>query len=89
MSALYDKKKCPLCGGTVVLKKTDAVIKAVGLRSKIYRTASWECSVCKTEFDADFNSIPGRRPEVHSSEVRAERYTEGVHIAVEAWPKIW
>lgn len=21
MSALYDKKKCPLCGGTVALKK--------------------------------------------------------------------
>lgn len=43
MSALYDKKKCPLCGGIA---------------------------------------------KVHDREVYAERYTESVHIAEKACPKL-
>lgn len=30
MSALYDKKKCPLCGGMVILKRKGAALRSAG-----------------------------------------------------------
>lgn len=55
MSALYDKKKCPLCGGMVILKRKGVALRSAGFYQGPDTSASWECIVCRTEFDADFN----------------------------------
>lgn len=89
MSALYDKKKCPLCGGTVALKRKGVALRSTGFYQGPDTTASWECIACGTEFDAGFNYTSGGIAEIHDRKAYAERYTEGVHVAGEAWPKIW
>lgn len=89
MSALYDKKKCPLCGGTVILKRKGVALRSAGFYQGPDTTASWECTVCNTEFDASFAFSSGGIAEVHDHEANVKRYTEGVHIAGEAWPKLW
>lgn len=47
------KRKCPLCGGTVINTGVDIFggdVDAVGLRTD----AEWICTNCKTEFNSEF-----------------------------------
>lgn len=85
MSALYDKKKCPLCGGTVILKRKGVPLRSAGFYQGPDTTASWECIVCRTEFDADFNYNSTGSVEARNREVYVERHTEGVPIAGEVY----
>lgn len=90
MPALYDKKKCPLCGGMVILKRKGVALRSAGFYQGPDTTASWECTACGTEFDADFNYISAGNIEARNREAYIERHTEGVPIAGEVWPtKIW
>lgn len=89
MSALYDKKKCPLCGGMVILKRKGAALRSAGFYQGPDTTASWEGITCGTEFDADFNYTSAGNIEARNREAYIERHTEGVPIAGEVWPKIW
>ena len=83
------QKKCPLCGGMVILKRKGAALRSAGFYQGPDTTASWECITCGTEFDADFNYTSAGNIEARNREAYIERHTEGVPIAGEVWPKIW
>lgn len=51
MYNLRDKRKCPICGGTVILKS--GVIRPNDKDSGRNVETEWECTVCKTKFGAD------------------------------------
>ena len=89
MSTLYDKKKCPLCGGMVILKRKGAALRSAGFYQGPDTTVSWECITCGTEFDSDFNYTSAGNIEARNREAYIERHTEGVPIAREVRPKIW
>lgn len=85
MSALYDKKKCPLCGGMVILKRKGVALRSAGFYQGPDTTASWECIVCGTEFDADFNYTSDGSIEARNREAYIERRAKDVPIAGEAY----
>ena len=69
----------------MILKRKGVALRSAGFYQGPDTTASWECIVCRTEFDADFNYNSTGSVEARNREVYVERHTEGVPIAGEVY----
>ena len=85
---LRDKRKCPLCGGTVINTGVDIFggdVDAAGLRTD----AEWICTNCKTEFDAEFDfSIDGIKKIHNLKATFFDRRNNGVNVLGETSNRI-